>query len=52
MFDGVKNLSTTPEVVMLGINSTIPTNECARATPLFKNGTVFGIQTSRNYSEL
>ena len=41
MFDGVKNFSTTPEVVMTEINSPISANKYARVTALFKDGTVF-----------
>ena len=36
MFDNVKNISTTPEAVMTEINSTIPANEYARATPFLR----------------
>ena len=42
MFDGVKNLLTTPEVVMTEINSAISANEYARDIALFKDGTIFG----------
>ena len=40
MFDGVKHISTTPESVMTEINSAIFVNEYARATALFRDGTV------------